>query len=445
MIDNGSAVSLVKRSVLDPELLVDPNNSIPLSGIGQGGVRSLGTVVLTIRNVPTTFYVVQDDFPIEEDGMIGRGFLKQEEAVISYHNNALMISGDVMNPIPFVRSDELAPEKATPNVYTTNAREDRSDAAELDEAIATLANESLHLNRPQSPLPPQEQETPVQAPSENPGKVRITVPGRTKTVVRINLIKTGLEEGYLPPVSINKHIILGKGIVTNEDNTCKVLAINSNEDDVTFDVDPQEILPFDYLRPDLDFESDTGAEEEPPRTSITDPAERVKLLKETIKTDHLSEALRARVFKYLEENHDRFYLPGDYLPCTNKVYHRIPTTNEMPANAKQYRYPPAHKDFFNKQIAKDLRNGVIKPSESPSNSPVWIVPKRPDKDGKPRWRLVIDFRDLNSRTVGDAYPLPNITDILDQLAHAVYFSVFGLAMGFKQIPMHPDDAWKTGF
>ena len=59
--------------------------------------------------------------------------------------------------------------------------------------------------------------------------------------------------------------------------------------------------------------------------------------------------------------------------------------------------------------------------------------------------MVIDFRDLNQRTAGDAYPLPNITDILDQLGGAMYFSVFDLASGFHQIKMDPEDQWKTAF
>ncbi|KAG5320742.1 POL4 protein, partial [Pseudoatta argentina] len=34
--------------------------------------------------------------------------------------------------------------------------------------------------------------------------------------------------------------------------------------------------------------------------------------------------------------------------------------------------------------------------------------------------MVLDFRTLNEKTIGDAYPLPNITDILDQLGGAKY-------------------------
>jgi len=47
--------------------------------------------------------------------------------------------------------------------------------------------------------------------------------------------------------------------------------------------------------------------------------------------------------------------------------------------------------------------------------------------------------------VGDAYPLLNITEILDQLGSAKYFSVFDLAFGFHQLQMDSGDAPKTAF
>lgn len=58
---------------------------------------------------------------------------------------------------------------------------------------------------------------------------------------------------------------------------------------------------------------------------------------------------------------------------------------------------------------------------------------------------MIDFRKLNDKPIGDAYPLPNITDILDQLGKVRYFSCFDLASSFHQIPMDPQDSAKTAF
>ena len=59
--------------------------------------------------------------------------------------------------------------------------------------------------------------------------------------------------------------------------------------------------------------------------------------------------------------------------------------------------------------------------------------------------MVLDFRKLNDKTIGDSYPLPNINDILDSLGSAKYFSVFDLATGFHHIKMDPKDSVKTAF
>lgn len=52
--------------------------------------------------------------------------------------------------------------------------------------------------------------------------------------------------------------------------------------------------------------------------------------------------------------------------------------------------------------------------------------------------MVIDFRALNEKVIGDAYPLPNSTDILDYLGETQYFFVLDLAIGFHQVETHPD-------
>ena len=52
---------------------------------------------------------------------------------------------------------------------------------------------------------------------------------------------------------------------------------------------------------------------------------------------------------------------------------------------------------------------------------------------------------MNEDTIGDAYPIPHISDILDQLGNSKYFTTLDLASGYHQIEMHPKDAQKTAF
>jgi hypothetical protein len=143
---------------------------------------------------------------------------------------------------------------------------------------------------------------------------------------------------------------------------------------------------------------------------------------EVLRLEHLNEEGRKNVEVLIRKNQDRFHLPGETLEGTDILQHEIITTDEIPINVKQYRYPPVHRDEINRQIQELLETDVVEPSTSPYNSPLWIVPKKPDSESNKQWRLVIDHKKLNDKTIGDAYPLPNITEILDQLGSAKYFS-----------------------
>jgi len=91
------------------------------------------------------------------------------------------------------------------------------------------------------------------------------------------------------------------------------------------------------------------------------------------------------------------------------------------------------------------REGVIAPSDSPWNAPLLNVPKKPDVNRVVKYRVCVDFRRLNQVTMGDAFPLPNITDILDQLGKSKYYSTLDLAQGYHEVPMNPEDRKKTAF
>lgn len=66
-----------------------------------------------------------------------------------------------------------------------------------------------------------------------------------------------------------------------------------------------------------------------------------------------------------------------------------------------------------------------------------------DVSGVQKFRVVVDYRAINEKVIGDAYPLPNISKIRDYLAKAQYFSFLYLATGFHQVKIHFDDRAKT--
>lgn len=174
-------------------------------------------------------------------------------------------------------------------------------------------------------------------------------------------------------------------------------------------------------------------------------SERAKDVLSRLRTDHLNPEELANLENLCSRYADVFYLEGEPLTFTNKIKHKIRTTDELPVYTKSYRYPYVHRQEVKDQIAKMLEQNIIRPSESAWSSPIWVVPKKADASGKTKWRIVVDFRKVNEKTIDDKYPIPNITDVLDKLGKCQYFTTLDLASGFYQVETDPGDIHKTAF
>ena len=109
-------------------------------------------------------------------------------------------------------------------------------------------------------------------------------------------------------------------------------------------------------------------------------------------------------------------------------------------NQRPYRLPFHQKNALEELIKHMLASQMIRPSLSPYSSPIILVKK---KDGT--WRLCVDYRQLNSNTVKNKYPIPIIEDLLDELHGAKLFSKIDLRSGYHHIRMKEKDIQKTVF
>lgn len=105
-----------------------------------------------------------------------------------------------------------------------------------------------------------------------------------------------------------------------------------------------------------------------------------------------------------------------------------------------YRLPYACKDSVEKQLKEMLEEEVIEPSQSDWASPMVLVKK---KDGS--MKICVDYRKLNGMTHQDAYPMPRVDDILDDIGQAQYFTTLDLARGYWQVPVAEEDRQKMAF
>ncbi|CAB4038014.1 Retrovirus-related Pol poly from transposon [Paramuricea clavata] len=130
----------------------------------------------------------------------------------------------------------------------------------------------------------------------------------------------------------------------------------------------------------------------------------------------------------------------DELGVTTLAEHKIETGDAVPVKQLPRRLPNSLRTVVEDQVEEMLENNIIKPSNSPWSSPIVLVRK---KDGT--WRFCIDFRKLNDVTVKDAFPLPQVTDLMDNLAGHQYFSTLDLASGYWQVPVYESSQEKTAF
>ena len=87
-------------------------------------------------------------------------------------------------------------------------------------------------------------------------------------------------------------------------------------------------------------------------------------------------------------------------------------------------------NFINDQ----LRKGYIRLSKSPQTSPVFFVGKK-DRSK----RIIMDYCNLNNQTVKNNYPLPLITDLIDNMGSKQVFTKMDLWWGFNNIRIKEED------
>jgi hypothetical protein len=164
-----------------------------------------------------------------------------------------------------------------------------------------------------------------------------------------------------------------------------------------------------------------------------------------LRLGHLNEVERRDIQKTCVDYQGIFQLPGEVLSSTGVVKDEIllQPGNE-PVNISPYRLPETLKPEVRRQFEELKRRRIISESNSPWNSLLLVVKKK-DPTGEKRWRLVINYRKLNERTVGDAYPLQDETEILDQLGQSKYFFCLDMVMGYHQIEIASEDRAKTAF
>jgi len=113
---------------------------------------------------------------------------------------------------------------------------------------------------------------------------------------------------------------------------------------------------------------------------------------------------------------------------------------EKASNCKVYPLAPTEQKELHQFLKENLETGQICSSKSLMASLVFFIEK---KDGT-LW-LVQDYWALNAMTVKNKYPLPLISELINKLRGAKYFTKLDVQWGFDNVRMKEGDEWKAAF
>jgi hypothetical protein len=119
---------------------------------------------------------------------------------------------------------------------------------------------------------------------------------------------------------------------------------------------------------------------------------------------------------------------------TETLMHDISLKSQEPVYVKQFKIPDAHREQVEKHVTEWLKLGVVQPTRSKFNSPIFVVAK---KNGG--LRLVQDFRALNAQTHTDKYSMKDVNECIGEIGRSgsTIFSTIDLTSGFWQMLLQP--------
>lgn len=126
-------------------------------------------------------------------------------------------------------------------------------------------------------------------------------------------------------------------------------------------------------------------------------------------------------------------------PPSRGVSHRIELLpNAQVPRPRMFKLSPLEREELVKQLTRLLSLGFLEPSTSPFGAAVFFAQKPGGG-----MRLVCDWRALNAITVKNAFLVPNMEQLVHDLAGSTIFSHIDVHSAYHQVPIAPEDRQKT--
>ena len=154
--------------------------------------------------------------------------------------------------------------------------------------------------------------------------------------------------------------------------------------------------------------------------------------------------IRDSIVQFLRENVDVFTWSHDDMPgiSTEVIVHKLNVNLSMrPVKQKRWVFAPERNAAVMEEVDKLLTASFIRGVYYPE----WLANVVMVKKSTGKWRMCVDFIDLNRTCPKDSYPLPIIDQLVDSAAGHKLLSFMDAFSGYNQIQMEEEDQEKTTF
>ena len=157
----------------------------------------------------------------------------------------------------------------------------------------------------------------------------------------------------------------------------------------------------------------------------------------SLKLDHLSDDKRAKVEDMLKKRYKAFSRGTHDLGFTDWIVHDIELKEgqQEPVAEPQRSYPIHKRQIIDDTVQELLDQDVIEAATSSWRCWPVLASKRCDltKQWIPDSRFCLDTRILNSRTIKHARLLPKVSEVIDCMGDACYFTKIDLQSAYHQV------------
>ena len=147
---------------------------------------------------------------------------------------------------------------------------------------------------------------------------------------------------------------------------------------------------------------------------------------------------------FLRMNKDVFAWSHEDMPGINPsviVYRLNVNPVSLPIRQKKRVFTQERDKAIAEEVRKLLEAGFVREVYYPD----WLANVVMVKKSNEKWRMCVDFTDLNRVCPKDSYPLPRIDTLVDSMARHEFLSFMDAFSGYNQIKMNKEDQEKTSF